>query len=263
MANASTVRNKSGDCETFLFTYAYDKKNPLLRLLKRRAEEQKNAYVDIFPWKKAMKKNVVMIVGATDLRCMRQSRKSLTADTKICGWLTAVEEGDHVYIVELSSRSITDPSFKGFARTLVVNLLKYCESRGHKFVYLFPLNNVVRNLYKSAYGFDDHPANSNKHFLYKPIQEAVPISPETVRQIIEEFDFKIKKSLKSGPLDAIVEYLSPSQVDWVEGVKQTDPAAFEQIVQELEAIACVCQGESMNANSIRGEMCTAIDRMQE
>jgi hypothetical protein len=80
-------------------------------------------------------------------------------DGTICGWLTAqLKESNgrkYIYLAEISTRRIRDKYYGGVGKALFDKLV--ASAAGYDFIYLYPMNDVVKNIY-IKWGFSD-PAN--------------------------------------------------------------------------------------------------------
>jgi hypothetical protein len=99
----------------------------------------------------------------------------IARDTKtgiICGWLSIIlktfKRTKYVYIVEISTRRIRNDLYGGVGQRLHNKMVEDAIHFGAKFVYLFPLNGVVRELYmRPQWGYTELRPDV-KH-LFKPL----------------------------------------------------------------------------------------------
>jgi len=98
--------------------------------------------MSIFPWKK-------QCAEAEDhVHYVARSPKGI-----ICGWLTARSAelfGQYyIYLNEISTRRIKDELYGGIGKKLHDALLKDAQEAGVDFIYLYPLNPSVAEIYKT------------------------------------------------------------------------------------------------------------------
>jgi hypothetical protein len=122
----------------------YDCRNDAKKLYEmgQEAEKQKDAFVSIFPWKK-------QCAEAEDhVHYIARSPKGI-----ICGWLTARSAemfGQYyIYLNEISTRRIKDELYGGIGKKLHDALLKDAQEAEVDFIYLYPLNPGVAEIYKT------------------------------------------------------------------------------------------------------------------
>jgi len=79
-------------------------------------------------------------------------------DGTICGWLTAQLKHDHgrnyIYLAEISTRRIRDKYYGGVGKALFDSLVVKANVDGYDFIYLYPMNDMVKNIY-IKWGFRD------------------------------------------------------------------------------------------------------------
>ena len=76
----------------------------------------------------------------------------------ICGWLTAKlktwKSQNYMLLSEISTVRIPNELFKGVGKRLHKAMLEDAEHLGMNFIYLYPLNNVVKQIYmKPDWGY--------------------------------------------------------------------------------------------------------------
>lgn len=115
-----------------------------IRNLGRNANAQlarNDGFVSIFPWKKQCAD------AETHIHYIARSHTGV-----ICGWLTAKPLelfGQHyIYLNEISTRRIKDELYGGVGRRLHDALVRDAREAGVDFIYLYPLNPGVAEIYK-------------------------------------------------------------------------------------------------------------------
>ena len=95
---------------------------------------------DIYPWKSLCDNGKYLHYVARD------------ATGIICGWLTATikqfEDQTYIYLVEIGTRRIKDSLYGGIGHKLHSALLVDALRLGCEFIYLYPLDAAVTELYK-------------------------------------------------------------------------------------------------------------------
>lgn len=219
------------------------------------AKSQKEYFTDIFPWNIAKNSNIIMIIGATNLRHLRQScrkgmSKAPSASTKICGWLTAiVSEDGSVYLAEISSRGAVDgdSTYKGMGRRLFSELISWCQRNNMGYIYLFPLNERVECIYrnwglKKLSYVDDGYSKTTKKMFYR-----LSTLPDT------EKIRSIQNSVDLSEIDIIAHALSERQMQFMEKLaeaKETDKnaeALFNKLSESIQGLIAICDDSELSA----------------
>jgi len=102
--------------------------------------EKNEGFKNIYPWKKQCDEY-------NDYRhYIARSPSGI-----ICGWMTAqwIQEfgQNYIYINEISTRRIKDELYGGIGRRLHAALIEDATASGAEFIYLFPLNSTVADVY--------------------------------------------------------------------------------------------------------------------
>ena len=112
-----------------------------IRDLGKDADKQQDAFVSIFPWKKQCDE------AGDHVHYIARNPAGI-----ICGWLSARSVDMfgqyYIYLNEISTRRIKDELYGGIGKKLHDALLKDAQEAGVDFVYLYPLNPAVGDLYK-------------------------------------------------------------------------------------------------------------------
>jgi hypothetical protein len=122
----------------------YDCRNDTKKIqeLGREAEAQATAFKSIFPWKKQCAE------AGDHVHYIARSPKGI-----ICGWLSARSAemfGQYyIYLNEISTRRIKDELYGGIGKKLHDALLKDAQEAEVDFIYLYPLNPDVAEIYKT------------------------------------------------------------------------------------------------------------------
>lgn len=105
------------------------------------ANKQEDAFKSIFPWKKQCSE------AEDHVHYVARSPGGI-----ICGWLSARSAemfGQYyIYLNEISTRRIKDELYGGIGQKLHDALLKDAKEAGVDFIYLYPLNPGVAEVYK-------------------------------------------------------------------------------------------------------------------
>jgi len=152
----------------------------MFRYLQGLAALQKMHFVDIFPWETECdaESRHLMFVSLTYSYPSAQTRHLLSMQdmpgvqvglpTKICGWMTVqVKSRRYMYIPTLSTRTPTDPTFAGVGKALLDAVHEHALKTGMDFVYLMPLQNVIKFYQKQG---------------YKHVHDSVPYMAKTLRK---------------------------------------------------------------------------------
>ena len=117
---------------------------PMLETLARNANAQmarNDGFRNIYPWKKQC---------AEDHHRVHYIARSPTGI--ICGWMTTEWKKEfgqqYVYLSEISTRRIKDELYGGVGQRLHVALLADAQAANIEFIYLYPLNPAVADIYK-------------------------------------------------------------------------------------------------------------------
>jgi hypothetical protein len=109
--------------------------------LGQEANKQEDAFVSIFPWKKQCSE------AEDHVHYVARSPGGI-----ICGWLSARSSETfgqyYIYLNEISTRRIKDELYGGIGQKLHDALLKDAKDAGVDFIYLYPLNPGVAEVYK-------------------------------------------------------------------------------------------------------------------
>lgn len=83
---------------------------------------------------------------------------SQAPDRTICGWLTAQLKNNnnrkYIYLAEISTRRIKDKYYGGVGKALFDALVTKANELEYDFIYLYPMNDGVKNIY-IKWGFSD------------------------------------------------------------------------------------------------------------
>lgn len=243
-------------CELFIINKKVES-NGLINTFVNLAQSQRNAFVDIFPWDSAKGQDLLMIVAATDMMSLRACRNRTVTKiprqtTKICGWLTAIVFNDSVYLSEISSRSATNSNvaYKGIGKRMFDKLVEWCVKNKKDYIYLYPLNERVKDLYESKWGLTPveftnavtHQTKKSKRLFYKlralPAQSKVATMENTAEFSEDEFDI-------------IQDELSKSQIIFMNKLKSTNKDAYEQIMRSIESLISLCEDEDDQQQHIK------------
>lgn len=216
------------------------------------AKKQKDAFRQIFPWEISLKKRVVMIIASTNLRKLR-STTAPSGFSKICGWLTAfVDYRDKsCYISELSSRSVSDkaPEFRGVAYRLYQELITFCQKKNLKYIYLYPLNDVVKSIYEKwglqpveYKNVNTSQVKKTTHMFYQLDLGYLPNN----RRLDE-----MSRPSEIDDFETIAEYLTNSNKTMLESLKINNKNMFDDIVMNLEALVAICEDGNTKADCIQ------------
>lgn len=229
-------------CEIFLLHGCVDKNASLVKAFQYVARMQKSGFKDIFPWETHIDNDMIMFIAATDVATLRACRKVPTKDTQICGWLTAFIQGNVVYLAEISSRSASDNRYKGIGYELFMRLVEWCKNNSKEFIYLYPLNDVVKNIYVNKWGLQEITINQNSPRNSKYLFYRLKTLPSPQEILEKERRFEITD------FDIVAESMTKAQVEWMQQLKKTCPKRFGEIVDELQKLICAC-GEPCEASS--------------
>jgi hypothetical protein len=113
------------------------------------------------------------------------------ASGTICGWLTIIlkthKRTKYIYIVEISTRRIRNNLYGGVGQSLHNKMLEDAVHFGAKFVYLYPLNSTVRELYmKPQWGYVE--LRPDVKFLFKGLVRGLVIRNEFLDTLAEDDD---------------------------------------------------------------------------
>lgn len=234
------------ECQIIKMEGKMDRQSRLLAAFKNYAERQRNAYVDIFPWQMQMRNSMVMFVAANNLRGLRGACTP-TAETKICGWLTAFleEKGGQrvIYLAEISSRSATNasPVFKGIGKKLFDALLQWAKEKNVQFIYLYPLNEKVKALYErwglAQEAYNARGQDMSKYMFYKLDLAASP-SPSFLAKLKQT-----QTSAEVTEIDVLADYLTNAQIQFMRRLESTDKDLYDVISKELQTVIQMCDNE--------------------
>lgn len=102
--------------------------------------DRNEGFKNIFPWKKQCAENTHIHYIA------------MNPDRLICGWMTVVWHEKfgqkYVYLNEISTRRIKDAFYGGVGQRLHARLVEDARAGDAEFIYLYPLNPGVADIYK-------------------------------------------------------------------------------------------------------------------
>lgn len=164
----------------------YDCKNEeeskkITELIKAANEQQDrdHGFVDIFPWH-----------GGCDLAEIHYVAQK--TDGTICGWMTVkVRESKgrkFLYLSEISAIRIQHESYRGVGKRLHDKLVEDSKTEDGKgfaydFIYLYPVNKIVKATYKDKWGYKDlFPGDAKHEHLYLKLgAEPTPAVKEEIQ----------------------------------------------------------------------------------
>jgi hypothetical protein len=151
-----------------------------IRDLGKDADKQQDAFVSIFPWKKQCDE------AEDHVHYIARNPAGI-----ICGWLSArsVEMFGqyYIYLNEISTRRIKDELYGGIGKKLHDALLKDSHEAGVDFIYLYPLNPAVADLYKKWGYKTERPQINHLFYILKsePNREMLDsVMPPNPRQFM-------------------------------------------------------------------------------
>jgi len=145
-----------------------------------------DGFKNIFPWKKQCdeeNKNIHYIAK--------------NPEGLICGWMTVVWHEKfgqkYVYLNEISTRRIKDAFYGGVGQRLHARLVEDARAGGAEFIYLYPLNPGVADIYKK-WGYVHARSEIVHMFLLlggepnRPMLDSLmPPNPRTVLTALHDF----------------------------------------------------------------------------
>ena len=211
--------------------FTIHKNRSLFNAFKKKAEQQSRDFIQVFPWKiDNYLDSYVMFVAATDVSCISNPKDCDNVESVICGWITAMIEKDEgaVYLSQITSQSAVhkdDSRFMGVAKRLFVELVSWCENNNKSFIYLFPLNDKVRSIYRK-WGFYDHGK-----YQYMDIKNSP--SKKWFQKQRDHEEKQIKEEIKE-QFDTVAKYTRKSQKKTLYKVQQEFPDVFEQLLNTVQ-----------------------------
>jgi len=179
----------SESCSIYRFDCNDEEIPPNLQYLISIAKQQKIAFKDIFPWEDYSCSSDIVSYVAFD-----------PGNQVICGWIKIIvfPEDKRIYISLLSSRSSTDPNYRGIGTKLINNIIS--DFRDYNFIYLQPTFKA-RSFYLHI-GFKDY---GSPYYLFKPIAK---IETSDVQKLDNEYNYNLLIiALESEGLDRYVRKL--------------------------------------------------------
>lgn len=219
------------------------------------ASAQKQHFLTIFPWEAQCEKgSVLMFVSlqysyqAVQTRHLLASqRASVPRDllpnpnmpTKICGWMTVYAGTSHrqnyLYISTLSSRTPTDPTYKGIGAALLQAVEQHARDNEYDFIYLLPLSDVIGFYQKQGYSHMD-PAQRIP-YMAKSIH-GLP-SRHMVSDMLRKMEEEAHQSTEKHALKEISYDLDPDEREKLWSLINEEPSRLYEILavyQENESI---------------------------
>jgi len=174
-------------CEVIRYDCAKNKDN--IERLGNNANAQlkrNEGFKNIFPWRKQCTEESV------HFHYVARSPTGL-----ICGWMTIVWKEQfgqkYVYINEITTRRIKDEYYGGVGQRLHARLVDDAQAGGAQFIYLYPLNPIVADVYKK-WGYIYYRPEIVHMFLPlggKPnramLDSLMPPNPRTILVALHEF----------------------------------------------------------------------------
>ena len=165
----------------------------------------------------------------------------------ICGWLTIIlkthKRTKYIYIVEISTRRIRNSLYGGVGQRLHNKMLEDAVQFGAKFVYLYPLNATVRDLYmKPQWGYVELRPDV-KH-LFKPLVRDLVIPNDFLDTLAEEDIIDIAKKI-AGRDKALVK-----RIETLAPLIRGSPEIMQQLQDEID----IMEGNELSDSEKKKEL---------
>lgn len=165
--------------------------NVFTALVKAQLGKSSENFKDEFPWEKEC-------YNPDYVHYIAHSKKG-NGSRVVCGWCVVLPHSDglgkRVYLIGISTRRTRDELYGGVGQLLHNTILEEYGSAGYDFVYLWPLNDAVRAIYKSdKWGYVE--LRDDVHHLFRILNK----SPSA-----EFLESLVKK--ESGPYDELNEFM--------------------------------------------------------
>jgi hypothetical protein len=174
----------------------------------------------------------------------------IARDTKtgiICGWLSIIlktfKRTKYVYIVEISTRRIRNDLYGGVGQRLHNKMVEDAIQFGAKFVYLFPLNGVVRELYmRPQWGYTE--LRSDVKHLFKPLVRDFDIPNEFLDTLAEPdiIEAAIAIAKRDKALLRLIKELTP--------IIRANPEYLRRLEEEID----IMEVNELSDSDKRGEL---------
>jgi hypothetical protein len=167
----------------------------------------------------------------------------------ICGWLTVImktfKRTKYIYIVEISTRRIHNNLYGGVGQLLHNTMIQDAARFGAKFVYLYPLNTAVRDLYmRPEWGYS--LLRPDVKHLFRPLANGV-IVPNDFLDTLAEPDIiaaaKVIAKRDKGLL-RLIEMLTPTL--------RSNPEYLRQLEEEIDIMEVNELPDSEKRAELRG-----------
>ena len=149
----------------------------------------------------------------------------------ICGWLTVVmktyKRSKYIYIVEISTRRIRNELYGGVGQQLHNRMIEDATRFGAKFVYLYPLNTAVRDLYmRPEWGYS--LLRPDVKHLFRPLVNGLIIPNEFLDTLAEPDIIETAKAIakRDNALLRRIEMLTPKL--------RSNPEYLRQLEEEID-----------------------------
>ena len=149
----------------------------------------------------------------------------------ICGWLTIAmktfKRTKYIYIVEISTRRIHNDLYGGVGQRLHNKMIEDATRLGAKFVYLYPLNAAVREIYmRPEWGYSQQRPDV-KH-LFRPLVPNVVISNTFLDTLVEPDIIDLAKTIakRDKALLKRIEMCTP--------ILRNNPEYLSQLEEEID-----------------------------
>lgn len=224
------VRVHGPNAQTLMYVFDDQRRSATFRLkLEKLASEQRQHFKDIYPWKSTFNSKSIMVVATS------KTHKDGTID--ILGWLTAEinKSRNEIYIKKLSSRSATNPLYKGVAYKMFIKLQHYATLNNIEspIYYLYPLNAKVALSYV-RWGFQnlkksDGRLSQNMYFS----SQSIPTS------LVDYLDPKRDKHEE----DHVTSVLSDEKAETMAFLKRTNRFIYNDLYMAIESLIVITQDD--------------------
>lgn len=161
-------------------------------LVKDQLGKSSENFKDEFPWEKECYNPEYVHYIATGVKG--------NGSRVVCGWSVVLPHSDahgkRVYLIGISTRRTRDELYGGIGQLLHNTIVEEYSSAGYDFVYLWPLNDAVRAIYKSdKWGYVE--LRDDVHHLFRILNK--PPSSEFLDSLVRR---------ESNPVNDLDEFMS-------------------------------------------------------
>jgi len=183
-----------------------------------------DGFKNIFPWKKQCSEESV------HFHYVARNSAGL-----ICGWMTVLWKTEfgqkYVYINEITTRRIKDEFYGGVGQRLHTRLVEDANAGGAEFIYLYPLNPVVAEIYKKWGYVHARPEIVNMFLMLKGapnramLDSLMPPDPRIIMVAVHEFAMRRPQD------NALLELIEKTRRNML-----SNPAKMRELKETLEII---------------------------